>query len=488
MPLILPLLANLALAAEVVWVEPVDSLDPVMVSAVNTQAQTTMAGLTVGDLRAARTRWDPADDQALKNLEQALKEVRKFETKLDGELIIMQDLAAPLAAVRLVRDETDRNLLFSALAYQGFAVNRFFDGDLAVDEKAAAYRLEMEGSYYELPWTDAVAIDPARQVSAYEIAEAPQRVAYGKVMEMVAKALPASLTPPPLGATDVLYIDGRETLPGAAGNVKLQPGRHLVHVSREGKVIERYDLRLKPGEALSLKASVDDAAFKAFVDQLAVGQVAPPEVAPLISALGGEIWLVKTTTGAPQILSVKSDGTAVTKVKIVAPVRPDDEKPWALSVAAAVHGGWFSSGNFYTDQFDEAEATKATVNSASVGLSVMGSFDYSVFRASVGVDTVYTPGDFHNAVVGDRDVALRPMPWVGVGVRWLQVHGGYLFPHHPAVGARTGLTLPFGLEFQGTFTYGFGGEVARDGAEPWARLPTFQAGGGLGYRFGGKKM
>ena len=179
-------------SAEVVWLAPPDDEQAAYVAE---QADAQQPHLNAIGLRAAATAWSDQDRDAFTTLDTVLQDVRSYETKFDGELVIMRDLADPIADIQLVRDESERGKLYAALAYQGFAVNRYFDTALAEDEQAAPYREELNGVTIERPWHDAVALDPDRNVTPYDIAEAPQRVNYGKVQEIVRDALPASLVP-----------------------------------------------------------------------------------------------------------------------------------------------------------------------------------------------------------------------------------------------------------------------------------------------------
>ena len=66
----------------------------------------------------------------------------------------MRDLQGPIDAISLVRGDEDRDALFAALAYQGFAVNRYFDTALADDPTAEPYRASWDGWVVERPWLD----------------------------------------------------------------------------------------------------------------------------------------------------------------------------------------------------------------------------------------------------------------------------------------------------------------------------------------------
>ena len=161
-----------AVAGEVVWFGEPEPADRLTVSA---EALPSGPELDLTDLATASSRFGQTDRRALDDLEAALEEVRPYEARLDGELVIMRDLARPIEAVTVLRTEGDRDVLFKALAYQGFAVDRYFLQTLADDPEGEPFRVTVDGQVLERPWVDANALDPERSITAYDIAEAPQR-------------------------------------------------------------------------------------------------------------------------------------------------------------------------------------------------------------------------------------------------------------------------------------------------------------------------
>ncbi|MCA9489745.1 MAG: hypothetical protein KC621_07465 [Myxococcales bacterium] len=135
-----------AQAAEVVWVEPPTDTWRASVAAL---AHASGPALSPVDLCAAATRWTAEDDEALRRVDAALAQARTYETQLDGELLILRDLEGPVTGVTALRDPADRGKLFAALAYQGFAANRYFGDQLGTDEAAAPWRSEVNGQPVE---------------------------------------------------------------------------------------------------------------------------------------------------------------------------------------------------------------------------------------------------------------------------------------------------------------------------------------------------
>jgi len=432
-----------SLAAEVVWLSPPDDMTRAFVAE---QAGASLGALTSLDLRSAATAWTPADQAAYNTLDTVLQEVRTYETKFDGELVIMRDLAGPIAAIGVVRDETDRSKLYAALAYQGFAVNRYFDTALGEDDQAEPYRMDLNGLAIEKPWFDAVALDPDRSVTPYDIAEAPQRVQYGKVQEMVKNSLPASLAPAGLPEGSELVIDGRETEVGAAGNIKLVPGRHLIHVQTDDAILARWDLTLASGDSVDAEVPLTDAIWTGFLDGLAQdGASVPAELHASIDALGGEVWV-----GIPgdELAVYKVTTAGVEALELERPRNPNDPAPeGGFSFAVAGTTGWFYDGNFYRDN-PSAGANTGTVNSGALGLITEGVMDFGMLRIGAGMHTQFTLGSNHfSTYAADaKTTRFRPYPHVLIGHRNVQATFGFQFPHHPAVGGN--LIIPVGEPFE----------------------------------------
>ncbi|MDP6931464.1 MAG: hypothetical protein QGG40_01050, partial [Myxococcota bacterium] len=81
--------------------------------------------------------WSEQDDGAIATLGQELEEVRPLLEVFDGELEIIRRLGSALSDVQVIRPE-DRDLVFEALAFQGFSIHRYFQDTLATDPTAAS--------------------------------------------------------------------------------------------------------------------------------------------------------------------------------------------------------------------------------------------------------------------------------------------------------------------------------------------------------------
>ena len=477
--LALSLLSSTALAGEVVWFgEPT----PAQRVAVAEQAAPQGPDLTVFDLATGATAFSDADLAALQGLEAALEEVRPYESRLDGELVIMRDLSRPIDGISVLRDEADRDVLFKALTYQGFAVDRYFMQALATDDAAAEYRLDVDGTVVERPWADAIALDSERTISAYDIAEAPQRVAFGEVQRELARALPASLVPWGLGDDDTLVVDGVARDIGPTGSVRLPMGRHFVHVQRDGVITQRWMVRLQAGEEQVVTVQDPVPAVQSWLDAVWAGDsdAVPDAVQTAVSALGGDVWLARPGNRGVDVVRVTADGVQRQQVLPVTTRRSSDS---GVTAYGSVHGGWLSSGNFSLDKAG-AEFSRSEVNALNLGAGVGMAYTKGWLRIGGGLQLAYTPGADHVARYASGQTHLRLYPHIAVGLPQLQLTLGYALPMHPTAGLRSEIAIAKGLELQATAWLGLGGERTRDGVDPYDLQPLYAATVGVGYRFG----
>lgn len=476
-----------ALASDVVWLGTPDLAAAAQVALEQGASRPPMGPL---DLRAAATDFGPADVAAWSALDGALRDVRPFESRLDGELVILRDLDRPISAIGLLRDDLERERLYAALVYQGFAVDRYFMDALATDERAAAARLQTSGgAALPLPWVDAVALDPERTPTPYEIAEAPQRVRYGEVQAQARALLPGLLVVDgglPAGA--LVKIDGRATQVGASGQLRVQPGRHLIHVELDGHVLARLDGRAEPGGTLKLSVPLTDAVWAPWLASVLAGgsPATPAALLPSIGALGGDVVLAFTgEKGAVEVRRLTADGlTAIVSEAPTARPTAQASRGARPEIGVALGAGWMYSGDFYLQDPVNAEATRATVNAATLQGAVDLSVAAGLFRGSVIADVGVPIGDDHVALSGDNAQRVRPDLALGLGVRWAQVTVGYTFPYHPTAGARVTIPLAHGVELVGAARVGIPTTLRRQDDTSWTSHLLGQAWLGVGYRFG----
>lgn len=472
-----------AWAAEVVWLGELP--DAEVVADVARFAGAERPPLRPIDLRAAGSAATPADGAAWTALATALRDVRPYETRLDGELVILRDLERPIAGLTLIPDATARTALYEALVYQGFAAWRLYGESLATDPDAGPWRSEVLTGAVPRPWSDAVALIPERRPSAYELAEAGARSAFTTLAPLVSGQLPATVVVGALPAGASFVVDGVVTDPGPTASVKLVPGRHLAHVVLDGEIIERFDLRLQAAEARTVEVALTDAVWTAWLREVSSGNtpVTPASVGPRVEALGGDVLLAWTDGRRVRALRVDATGS---RVEVVRTSDAPDASALRAGVAVAVGGGWLNSGDFYLQDPVNVPHTRAAVNAGTVGVLVEAHLSKGLFRATAGVDQVVTLGADHAALSGNTSLRYRPAPYVGVGVPWAQVVGGYLFPYHPAVGAHATIPAYKGLEIVGSFLAGLPGTLTRDDGTTYDALPVYSAWVGVGWRYGGR--
>ncbi|MEZ4241088.1 MAG: hypothetical protein R3F59_33995 [Myxococcota bacterium] len=457
-------LTPLVAAAQVVTLAPGD---PAAIAA----AGATGPALAALDLRAARTRWTDADEDALRDLAAALDDARPYEHVLDGERLILRDLEPAVAAVGALRDERDRNALFAALLYEGFAADRYFGARLADDPDAAPYTGRIAGLAVPRAWLDAAALAPDRAASPYEIGEAPQRAAYEAVRAELAALAPASLTPVDLPPGAQLVVDGVPAVPGPSGDVKVRPGRHLVHAELDGRIVARWDVRLDIAEDRPLPPEVGETAWQRF---LADPAAPPPEVIALAAASGGEVWVVRGD--APL---VRLTGEGAVEVPLV-PVRA--EVPRRVGGALGVQGAWLTSGDFYLQDPRGAPRTVATVNALGPGVFAELRVPAGPLTVGAGAEVAVPLGAHHVARTGDGALRVRPLPYLSAGWGPVDVAVGFLLPYHAVGGLHLWLPLTPRVGLRAAGWAGLPLAPPRPDGSRWEGAPVATASLGVGLR------
>lgn len=439
-----------AWATEVVWMQPPTADQQRWVAE---QAGATSPPLEFRDLRSAAEHISERDQDAYTALDATLTESRAYETELDGEIVIMQDLSIPLSRLDIVRDENDLERIFRALTYQGFAVDRFFGPDLGQDPKAADYRIRLEGRDLPKSWADAAALFPGREISAYEIAESAQRVAYEEVRSTVARQLPASLIVQGLPDEASLVIDGRAIQSSDSGLLRVPAGQHWVHAVFAERVIERWVVRVGPGEQATLESSLPDSEWRGFVAGLSEAPAVPPGLIRDLDALGGEVWVATPGPRRPTVWALSPQGVRPVDLQVQRSTTSEQVSS-GLEVGITAGTGWFNSGDFYSQTRGAAPYQASTFNAASLNLAVEAGRELGPAMAFVGVQAQFTIGAHAFALSGQTQTRIRPQPYLAIGHPWAQVTVGYLLPYHPTVGGRVRLPLIEGLELELAGFYG----------------------------------
>lgn len=478
--LLLLSLPTTAHAAEVVWLHaPANAEQSAQILAL---AEARGKGIPIQQLPGyAEAFQQDKDGAALDRLSASLRDVRMFEQRLDGELLIMRDLQPPLDAITLVPDAEAREQVFAALAYQGFAVDRFFEDNLAQDERAEAHRTTVDGTVVPSAWVDAIALQPDRAISAYEIAEAPQRAHYEAIRAKIGAALPGTLAAPSLPSGVALYIDGEPAT--STDVIRVRPGRHFAHLVRNGQVVSRWSGRVEAGGRIELPLVPPDVAA---AESWSAALPAPPpeDLLDDLSALGDEVWLVDPRgKGMFYAWDGKELKPVDTSLQAGRPPDPTPDEDGGVSVAVAVGSGWFANRDFYFQNPVEHEPTFQTVNAIGLVLSATAAVDVGGLRLEGGADGWWTPGAAHVARYGSNATNFRGFLHVAAGIPEARVAVGWLTPHHMGFGPR--LTLPVGpVEVVGNGTFGVA-VTPRNEDSTWKGTPIYSGWVGVGTRFGG---
>lgn len=394
-----------------------------------------------------------ADEAALERLSAEFEAVRPLVDEFDGELAIMSRLKAATAEVHTLRNEADRELVYQALLYEGFAVQRYFQDTLATDPAAAPYRAELHGKVVPKAWVDAAGLQPDRKITAAEIPEEPERIAYDSVRAEIQLAPKATLrvVGAPPGAQ--VSVDGGAPQPTALG-ASVAPGRHFVQVVLEEELIARGERRLEAEE----EWLVEVPAMMSDFDRLASALSEEPQAVAL------EDRLVQALMGAskqPMHVIVPGrrgpllyvlEGSSL----VLVPDRSSGDEDARVAFDLSAGMGWMYDGDWYLSKPLTTPATKATVNAALPVLGANLSVRTGPLSLGAGVDLGIPVGADNTLASGDGTLRLRTHPYLSVGVPQAQLTAGYLFPWHLAVGARGSLPVGEHWRIGGAVIYGMG--------------------------------
>jgi hypothetical protein len=399
--------------------------------------------------------WSPADDRALAQVAAELAAVKPMKDVFDGELQIMRRLDAAIADVSALR-EADRPALWSALVFEGYAVDRYFQQTLATDPAAAAYRVELGERIEVRPWVDAIALDPDRLPTRDELPDEAQFVAYQELRARQLLTANATLVAVGLPSTHRFWVDGRAA---TVDRKNVTAGHHYVATVIDGELVSRGELSVDPGEIAALNPMATLADLADLGEALAGGPrsalLSPPMVNRL-SGLSAPVTLVVGDRKQPLRYTVQGN----TALRADA---PDPRPEGGPLLRVAIGGGWLNDEGFLLQNLDAgAPATRATVNSYGPVLHVGGELGLGPLVGGAGVDLSLPLGDFHTLPVGEErvDTRIRAYPHLAVGLPALQLTGGFWSPFHLGLGPRAHLPFAKYFEVTGGYTYGIG--IPRD--------------------------
>ena len=404
--------------------------------------------------------WDTSDTRAIAALEETLSAVRPLKDELDGEPQILYRLDAALGSVEVMRPE-DRETVYRALVFQGYAADRLFQDSLADDPAAAAYRTALGDRPSVRAWVDAVAMAPDRTPTAEEIPDEPQRLAY---LELRAAALlqkPASLALEGLPEDAATLVDG---LLVDGDRVVLAPGRHRIHVAVDGVIALRRVIDVRAGDQLSLtwRATAEELVALSALLETSSTVPLPSPVRARLDTLEAPVVLIVSGKRAPLRYAITGAHAVLQEGEPRA-----ERSPGALSARAAVGGGWLYDGEFLLQNVEDgAVSAMGTVNAAAVVVGLSTAASRGPFEVAIGVDLTRPGGAFHDLPIADERLRLRAFPYLQVGHPRLGVAGGVLFPWHYGVGPRAGWPLTDHLGLVGSYTHGIPMTLSRATGEP----------------------
>lgn len=400
-------------------------------------------------------RYTAVDAHATRQLGEVLLAVRPLMHKFDGEIEIMSRLDAAADDVRVVRDLQERRLMYQTLAFEGFAVQRYFQEGLGTEPAAEPYRV-LVGDHVEVKaWVDAIALDPYHEPIQTDVSEEPELSEFQATRDRLLFSAPALVfvdaVPP--GASVVL--DGQVQISDPAAGYRVYPGRHRLIVLSAATIVQRDDFTIGPGE---LRHVTVPPSKKELDDLLAALREAPDRVTltdPLFRAMAALEDPVRVSASGPDGLPLAFDleGDELIRIDPEGDAKRQVDALLRLRLGAGVvHDRSYESGSA-PDAFGTrmgagpvvgAEASWAfpwpVVHSDSMGISELPPARPPLVLA-MGVDVFAPGGEFHDVPLGDRTVRLRYAPYVAFGIPQVQLALGAVFPWYASVGVRGSLPL-----------------------------------------------
>jgi hypothetical protein len=416
--------------------------------------------------------WTLEDDFLLTTLSAELDAVRPLATEFDGELEIMRRLQDALSGIDALGSEDDREILYQALVFQGFAVHRYFQDQLATDAAAAPYRVEHLGQAVVGPWAAAIALAPERTPDPAVLPEEAQRLAFDALRAQLRLAPAATIEVIELPADAQVLIDGVEV--ANPTSMRVLPGPHWVAVWQDGTQRTRDRVSLLSGETVRLLGPWGPAELAALQDQFlaSVGEAVPLSDGLLVrlADLDEPVFLVVPAAGGHHTWRVVG-GAAVPEASSGGGGPSWLQPSKGFGARVSVGGGWLYDGDYYLlHATDGAPATKATVNAVPFTAGLSANYWSGLWAVGAGVDLFMPFGEHQTLPSGGNDLRPRVYPHVSAGAIFLQLTAGWLFPWQLGLGAVAHLPLGERLSLSVHGLYGKGWALDR------SPDPDFQAG------------
>lgn len=431
-----------------------------------------------------------ADDARYEALRKTIADSKKRWNDFEVEYGIAVQVDDLLSSISVIRSERDLDDLVGARLFQGSAVHvSFKPGALATDPRGELFRFDLGVSSVNKPWAQALALQPDRTLVASDTVDGAAFPALQAESQRIAELDAASLTVIETGTV----VNGRPVEPGPSP-LSLAPGRHYVHVVRDGIIAGRAVLDLPPGGAATQPSAVADASLRKAREQVLQGTTTgfPDDVKRALGEIARHF-------GNDQIFVGAIDGSRLEVLPYSHGAELLAQRPLTFVSAGELGGGAMISSIFANAGGDQVTAPMA---SGSV------SFEVGIYNAAIlfGTDLMFHPGQpiAHGLKSEDGTVtenvytSVSAQPWGGLGAYLLRPTGarptlliagtyGWVHPAHMSVGARLSLGVPLGGEDDTWFRMTIGGSTA--GSSRWdtgsEKEPLHQAflRGGFAKRF-----
>lgn len=444
----------------VVWLEPVTPVDKPLKRAQHLAGE--VSHRAHPDLAFVAQPAGAADDDAYKKLREVIATSRARWDEFEVEYGIATDLGAALAAITVIRNEADRDMVVEGRTLQGAAITRAFTREAFVadpDGRAKEFRFVADADILNKSWIEALALIPTHKIPQ-DRADASTWSELAGLQDAAAKLADATLDASALPAGATLWIDGS---PAALteGKATLRPGRHYLHVMASGAIAGRQAIEAAPGAAVGVAFAVDADELRAAHDILVSEHTIagyPPDVT---AALDGQ---TKVFAGPVFVGALDEKGHATIRpygnnAKLV------PQRPVTVALAGELGPEVFVSSIF--DRSENGDTITAPGVSGGLGLEV-GIYN---FILAGGGELAITPGNTITRRASDTENSASsaiPGGWGGAGLYVLRpvrrqpllaLIGTYSFiaPAHVAPGARLVFGIPVGKDDGSWFRLTVGG-------------------------------
>lgn len=403
-----------------------------------------------------------ADRDSYSLLRKAMEEGNRRWDEFEIEQAIAQGLGGVIDNIVLIRDERDRDDVVSALLFQGAAAHIAFEGEaFKLDEGAEPYRQTGVGKVLNRPWLWALAMDPHRVFRSSDMADGASFPALQHSQEDIDNLEACQISLPRLMEGETILWNGAVQSVDAK-SLTVQPGRHWLHLMRDGVVHGRAVVEVEPGATIDYPARVSAADLESARQQVLKGTTTGfpaslKEVMTEIAKVRGEAVYVAARDGNNFEVLPYTRGAKLMEQRLV----------------TVVSVGEFGVGLLNSDLFDQTETGSVVTAPAAyggVGLEV----GISYLSLLAGLDLAITPT--HSVTHGNRDltenitISAWPQPYGGLGVYAVRPTGatptvlfagtlGFDFPAFLAYGGRASFGIP--IDQQGNwFRLSIGAKVA----------------------------